>query len=151
MSKRPSWVWTVYFLLYLFFMTANTVYFFDRRSMMSFFYHFLIAYDTRYLIPYTLNAASIIFNAISLLPFYLYLRNGEFLSKPFWRGIFIARLFFDITGRLFEFKFYKSLFYQDTLLGLSAAFLALSFHIPSYIAFYLYAFRRSPSPQDQTH
>lgn len=140
-----NWIWGSAFLIYLFVVTANAIYFFWSDSAMNLYYQILMAYNIYFLVPFCLNALSVILNILTLLPFYLFIRRINFLVPSFWQWLFIFRLAADITGRSYEFQFIKSLFYQDPQTGFSLISVYLLLVLPSYIALYLYAFDREPS------
>jgi len=142
MKIKLHWLWLAYYLCYVSYATGNAAAFFSPQSPSYLYYHFLIAYDLRYMIPYCLNALSVIFTIFTILPLLLRIVKYHVFSTGFWRAMLIARLFFDLFGRSWDYLFFKSLFYQDfyaPLALLSAYFLFL---LPSYMAFYLYAFEK---------
>jgi len=142
MQKSNLWVWKAYFIIYLY-LTADSAYsFFSPASPMFWYYHTLIAANDFFIIPFSLNAASIILNILTLVVLYLFLARRAWLSVKFWAMIFSLRLFCDIFGKSYERKILQAIFHDDPATGWMAVGMLVSLSLPSYIAFYLYAFRR---------
>ena len=141
MLKFQKWTWTGYFLVYALITSGNTSYFFQRDSLINMYYTALIAYDPLFLVSPLLNLISIVLNALSLIPLYLYIKDTCWLSPVVWRVFFAARLAFDLTGRSYELQILKSLYYHDLILVIKMLFPILIFIIPSYAAHFRYAFR----------
>jgi hypothetical protein len=146
MPKKPGWIWKIYFCFYMAIVAMSAAHFFSKESPAHFYYHFLMAYNPYFLIPFSLNALAIILNNLSLVPFYLFIRQKKFLTFPFWRWFFCARLAVDLTGRSYEFTFFKSLFYDDVQYALMILALVVLLHIPSYLALYVYSFQYDDAP-----
>lgn len=140
MKSKPSWIWGIYLSIYIFIVYTNTFRFFSLKSPMPLYYHIAIAFDTSFLFQYCLNALSIMLNALSIIPFFLFITQKQFLSLTFWRYLFIFRLAADIYGRPFEFKFFQSIFFQDRTVAILVLGTSIILIIPSYIALFIHAF-----------
>ena len=142
-----NWIWKLYFFVYLGVVTFNAKYFFSSESPLYLYHHILIGYDILFLVAYCYNALSIVLNILSLVPFYLFIYKKNFLTLHFWRCVFIFKIIFDFAGRPYETLFFRSLFYQSTKVALNALGLFILLHIPAYIAFVLYAFKKEYYPE----
>ena len=140
-KAKLEWAWVVYFILYWLILTIHTTYFFLPESAINLYYHYLIAYDLHFLFIYTLNVLLIIFNALSLIPLYLFICRVDFLTLDFWKTLFLLRLTFDVIGRSYEYQIVKALFHDAPLTALLGICTFVLFYLPSYIALFLYAFR----------
>ena len=140
MKIKLDWLWLVYYLCYVSYAAGNAAAFFSPRSPSFLYYHFLIAYDLRYLVPYCLNVLSVIFTVFTILPLVLRIIKYQVFSAGFWRSMFFARLTFDLIGHSYDYKFVKSLFYQDLYAPLYLLLAVILFLLPSYMAFFIYAF-----------
>lgn len=138
MSKKPSWIWYIYFIIYCGVTAYQIEQFSDSNSKISTYYHILIAYNLSYIIHYLRNALSVILNALAVISFYLFLRQTRWLTNSFWRGFLGFRFLSDMTGRIYEIKTLKSLFYQDIGLGKDITLLVVMLVLPSYIALIKY-------------
>ena len=143
MPKKVNWVWQIYFYVYLTLAVATVGTFFDAESDITFYYHALIGFDRLFFLPYVLNLAAVLFTALTVIPFYCFVFNQQFLSSSFWHLFFILRLSFDLTGHSYEFKAIKSLFYHDPSVALHFIFLVLVLYVPSYIALFLQAAKQN--------
>lgn len=138
---KSEWIWIAYFLIYWLVTTAQIAYFFTPNSALNLYYHYLIAYDLHFLLTYTLNVLVMVFNALSLVPIYLYIYRIEFLTPDFWKTLLILRLTLDLMGRSFEFQVLKAIFQDDPFTAGITVLTFLLFHLPSYMILFLYAFR----------
>jgi len=141
-KKQRSWLWKAYFLFTLLITSGSAIYFFQEKSPINLYYQILIAFDIHYLIPYCFNALSVLLNLTSLLPFYFFVCRNPFLSEKFCQWLLCFRLIFDLTGHSYEFQIIKSLNFQDKAASWAAIAVIVLFSLPSYVANYLYAFRR---------
>lgn len=142
MSKKPSWIWYLYFIIYCAVTAYQIWQFTDIDSNINTYYHILIAYNLSYIIDYLRNALSVILNTLAIVSFYLFLRQSQWLSKSFWQGFLLFRFLSDVTGRIYEIKIIKSLFHQNIVLGKDIMILMALLLLPSYIALIKYAFSR---------
>ena len=62
-------------------------------------------------------------------------------DKRLWRWLFFMRIFTDLSGHSYEWKFIQSYFAQDPSMGLTVLGAFILPKIPSYIAHYQYAFK----------
>ena len=150
-TKKTHWTWKVYFLIYLLIVLVNTIEFFKPLSSMNLYYQYLIAYHTLFIVPYLLNAFSIILNAFALIPFCFFILKNNSLSAQFCRWLFIFRLSLDLAGRSYELQTLKALFHGEARIELGGYVIPIAvlviatliiFSAPSYVALYLYGFRR---------
>jgi hypothetical protein len=142
MRKSSGWIWKAYFIIYLY-LTIGSLYAFFSPSMPAYWYHqILIAYDAVFLVPYFLNAASLFFNALAVVVIYLFIARISILSQRFWAYTFFLRLILEFFGKSYERKIIEALFHDDPATGWLAIGMMVSLALPSYVAYYLYAFKR---------
>ena len=132
--------WTSYLFFYSLMMVMQIVIFFASDSQESLYYHYMISLDARFIFFYMVNAAIIILNLLSLIPIYLYMFRIKFLSRSFWQGFLLIRLFLEIPGRTFEISVIKSLYIQDVNFAYLTALVFFLLHCPSYVAIYRHIF-----------
>lgn len=142
MSKKSNWIWTTYFTLYLFLSGLNLFHFFRPDSPMSIYYHIAMAFDFHFFGVYFLNLTAVIFNALSLVPLYLYIYEIDFLDRRFWGCFLIFRLAFDILGHNYELNFIKSLVYENQTFGIKTLLASVILYLPCYMALFDYSFGR---------
>ena len=132
--------WISYLFFYSLMMALQMVTFFGSDSQESLYYHYMISLDARFIFFYAVNAAIIILNLFSLIPIYLYMFRIRFLSRSFWQGFFLIRLFLEIPGRPFEISVIKSLYIQNANFAYLTALVFCLLHGPSYVAIYRHIF-----------
>ncbi|MCK5580687.1 MAG: hypothetical protein KAJ18_05375 [Candidatus Omnitrophica bacterium] len=142
MKEKTHWSWKIHFIIYLCFASANALYFFIPGSKIQFYYQIQIGFDVFFIIPFCLNAAAIIFDAVSIIPFFLYIQKTCFLRQTFWQWIFYIRFAVNIAGRSYELNILKSIYHQDPQAALYMLATFLLFAGPSYVATGLYAFKK---------
>ena len=144
MRKNGNWIWILHLFFYFIVVILNTTLFFSSDSSVTMYHRILIAIDGGFALGYILNALAVILTVLAIVPFYCYIFKRQVLSQIFWQWFFIARLAADITGRPYEMKILKSMFYHDQRVGLNLALFIFFLFLPSYIALFSYAFKRKP-------
>ena len=139
MKLEPSWMWKIYFLLYLLLTSITMTNFFSTGSQIHRYYHILIGYHIFFLIPYFLNVCSIFLNILACIGFYFFLYKTFVLSKKFWKIIFYLRLVTDLLGRSYEVQFLTTLYFDDIYIFYILIITILLIYIPSYLALYQYS------------
>jgi len=146
MVKKVNWIWALYFLIYFLAILFSASPLLDPTSEIRFYYRVLIAFNPLFLFTFLLNVLAVTLNVISLLPFYGFVFHRNFCSQNFWRYFLVLRLACDVLGHSYEFKFIQSMFYHNVSAGVHLVIVTLIWNIPSYVALYLYAFRRKNNP-----
>jgi hypothetical protein len=108
------------------------------------YYTILIAFDIRYLAFFALNILSLFLDLLAPLIVFLYALNIK-SSVRFWQVLFFVRIFFDLTGHHYDLQLIRSGFYQNTTYGLVCLGIVFLPFLPSYLAHYLYAFKKTQS------
>lgn len=145
MKIQGKIIWGIYFILYFVMTIANIFYFFSPQNQIYWYYQVLMAFDMGFIVPYLLNALSIILNTLSLLPLYGLMTGRAFLRTRFW-GYFLAlRLLMDFFGKSFEFKLLKSYFFENPTTAWASIGMIVAFSLPSYIGIFVYATRLKKS------
>ena len=141
-----------YFFLFFLICVSYLTSLFNPASIQYSFYQILITFNASYLIRFLLCVTSALFNAISLIPLFLFIYNKQFLAPKFWQKLLTLRLIFDLTGHLYEYYTLKSLFhYEDPSLGFYTTLLLVIMLLPSYIIHYQYAYRLSTLKKIEVH
>ncbi len=150
MKKKTGipWLWLAYYFFFVSYATGSVLTFFSPLTGSYYYYHFLIAYNVKYLVPYCLNAGSVLFTVLTLFPLLLHILKYDLFSVDFWRVMFFARLFFDLAGHSYDVLFVKALFYQDLYAPLSLMLGTFLFLLPSYMVLFLFAFARKKGKKD---
>lgn len=143
MSKpKPSWVWHIFFYLFMVSAGTDAIQFFRPDSPQQMYYKILWSFNSWSIFLFLANALAIILNLLAVVPFVCFLENQTFLSRRFWQGHFVARLLLLGCGYSYALKEFQSYHHQQPTLSLSIALTAAILYLPSYIATFLYAFKR---------
>jgi len=139
--KVPGgWIWNTYFLCYILFAGANLFFFFLPQSPVARYYHIALAFNTYFFGTYVLELTSRLLNALCILPLFLYIHRIRFLTPSFWAWFFVLRLAFDLTGHNYEMNLVKSVWHDDSALGVRVILTYVFLSLPSYLALWEYAF-----------
>ena len=142
MVKSAKLRWKIYFFLVTPLMISGLSNLFFPESNVYTYYNVLISFHENYTLTYFLAVASATMSVASLVPLGLFILRIRFLKETFWRGFFFLKILLDLFGHHFEFNFLKSLLHS----GLWQIFLTVAavviIFFPSYLACYIYAFRR---------
>lgn len=106
------------------------------------FYELLISFTPKYIMHYILNIASAIINVICLIPFFLIAFNRTWSPAWIWKWMLVLRLVGDLSGRFFEWQFFKSTFYSGSTTFIWVIMTFILFNLPSYLAHFQYAFKQ---------
>ncbi len=142
MKTSTNFGWKIYLFLYGLLCIGNTLAVISNEEIIYTYYHVLIHFDDKYLLPYYLNVGSATFSLIALIPLILFTFHKKWLNPRVWQIVFGVRLLLDIFGRSYEYNFFISLQHNDLNLAAIAIFLTIAIMVPSYIATFLYAFHR---------
>ena len=141
--SKPSWLWKILFLAYLFSSVTSAVLFFNPASPLQIYYKILVAFHTFFMVAFLLNALTVIFDVLAIFPFYGFVDGKKLLSARTWKCFFVLRSIFFITGHSYASKELLSLLHHDSWAVLSFMNLMAVLYLPSYIATFLYAFSKS--------
>jgi hypothetical protein len=136
-----TWSWLIYgfFLTTIVFRSALEL--FLPNSELVNYYTILIAFEKRYIPWMILNVLSITINLLAPLIVLLYaLRISS--SIKFWQIVLYLRILLDLSGHHYHAQTIKSAFQQETAFGLIIIAFFLIPILPSYIAHFLYVFRK---------
>ena len=134
--------WKIYFFLAVPLWISNLFVLFQPDSSPYTYYNVLITFHENYTLAYFLAIAGAVVNVLTLIPFYLYIFQIQFLPVRLWQWLFVFKVFFDAFGHHYEFNFLKSLLYSNRLYASLSVALILLFILPPYVACYRYAFRQ---------
>ena len=135
-----SWIWKLLFFAYISMALERALELLVPMKKMNLYYHILIAYDARFLLPFCLNALSVILNVLAIVPIYLFITRHHLLSQKFWKLFLFLRLSCDLFGRSYERAQMLALFHQDAHVALEVLALAVAIYLPSYLANFIIAF-----------
>ena len=140
--------WKIYFFLLAPFLVVGLLNLFNPQSPQYVYYNALIAFHENYTLAYFLAVAGAAINLASLLPLGLFILRIRLFKGLFWKGFFFLKILLEIFGHHFELNFLKSLPYTNLwhiLLTVATIFVIF---FPSYLACFLYAFRREIIPAE---
>jgi len=143
MKKLLNWAWKIYFAIYIFLTASNIYAFCSEESPVFWYYQILLAYADLFTIPFILAALSLIFNSLAILPLFLFIERKTLLTARIWKYFFIFRVILDALGKSYENQVLRSLFQDSVLIGGMAVCIMILLVLPSYLANYLYAFKRN--------
>ena len=135
--------WKIYLFIFVPLVVGNVIGVLDPRSAIYSYYHTLISFNAGFTLPYLLNVASALVNFFCLVPIFLFTFRIRLLRPLFWKGLFVTRIAFDLTGHSYEAKFIRSLFYIDFWYALLSIALLTAVIAPSYFACFRYAFQQN--------
>lgn len=142
MFVKRDFVWYLYLAIYLYFVVNKTYHFFAPDSSQNIYYHILAAFDKSFYPVIYFSYFQIILNILSIVPLFCFMFYIHFLAPTFWEILFIMKVIFDILGHTYEINGLVGFYHTSPkicFIVLSASVLP---YVPSYIAFYLYAFKR---------
>lgn len=140
--KKWNWLFYGFFLSYINFGGLKEI--LDPDSAVRSYYTVLIAFNKSYLIFLLLNTLCVVINLFIPLVVCFYALNIR-SSLIFWKTLFIARLLLDLTGHHYDMQFLKSAMHQKTYYFWASMAVFILPILPSYIAHYLYAFKKDPA------
>jgi hypothetical protein len=144
--KRPrKIIWKIYFLIFSTMMAANFLWVIYPEAEPYIFYHILMAWSKYYVIHYSFALLKCTLSLISLIPLFGFSFNRTTRIPTFWQYMLVVRIICDFFGNLYEFMFIKSSYHMVLGYGLTTTGVFLLPLLPSYIAHYLYAFKRESS------
>ena len=132
-----KWPWKIYGVFLTSILTHDLIAVFNQPSSFLTYYTILIGFNKFYLIALALNFIDMLINLICILVVFYYAFDIQNTSK-WWKILFFARIFFDLTGNNYTVQFIKASFYQNLTYGLACLGVFIIPLIPSYIAHYLY-------------
>jgi hypothetical protein len=133
--------WKIYAFLYSLVVLINTAFNLNPDGAAYNYYQLLMILDKAQWLRLILFYFANLMEIISLLPLFLFVFKVRFLSRGFWKLIFLLRIAGWLFGRNFEYGLLKAMLYANpftTLLIVSACALMA---LPSFVGQYLYAFR----------
>ena len=134
------WFWRAYAVLFTFTALAHAYYFFKPNSAPVVYYVMLMGFHKAYAVIFFLNILAVLATLASSVPMLCCAFGIDFRLR-LWQWLFYLRVFTDLAGHHYEWKFLQTIFAYDILYGLLAVASWLIPLIPSYIAHYLYAFK----------
>ena len=136
-----KWPWIIYgcFLTLLVVESLSDLVYPD--SPLRTYYTVLLAFNKNYIISFGLNILNIIINISAPLAVLFYAFNVK-SSTRFWSVLFFIRILFDLIGHHYDLQFIKAAYFQSFPYFLACIGAFTLPVIPSYIAHYLYAFRK---------
>jgi hypothetical protein len=137
--------WKIYAFIYSALVLVNVIFNLHPAGAPYNYYQILIFLDNAHELKLILFYFANLMEMISLLPLFLFVFKGRFLSRDFWKVIFLFRVAGLLGGRNFEYNLIKSLLFANhfTTLLIVSAFVLIA--LPSFAAQYLYAFRKDGS------
>ncbi len=136
-----KWPWKLYGILFTGIVFLNLWDIYSKDSSFLMYYTMLMAFNKRYCLLFILNVLSIIINLISLLVVFFYAFDIK-SSLKFWRIFFLIRVGFDLAGHFYDSQFIKAAFFQSFSYGLACIGAFVLPMLPSYMAHYIYAFKK---------
>ena len=142
MKKPRKIIWKIYAFIFSLMMLANLTWLVYPESEPFVFYHVLIAWTKFYYVHYYLAIFKSSVAILCLIPLFAFAFNQETKAAQFWQWMFLIRFASDLVGNFYEFIFIKSAYHMILGYGLSITGAFLLPLLPSYIAHYLYAFKK---------
>jgi hypothetical protein len=137
-----KWPWYVYGIIITTFEYSGLRDLMTNDSSLRMYYTILMAFDIRYGALFALNTINLFINLLTPLVVLMYAFDIQ-RSLHFWRIFFFLRIFFDLAGNNYSMQLIKSAFYQDFNYGLASVGVFVFPILPSYIAHYLYCFKKN--------
>ncbi|MBI3601738.1 MAG: hypothetical protein HY209_02430 [Candidatus Omnitrophica bacterium] len=136
-----KWPWKIYGIFLTVLIVASLTDMASKDSALRMYYTMLIAFHRGYGVLLVLNIISLIINLLAPLVVFCYAFNVK-SSLKFWQVFFFIRLFFDFIGHYYDSQCIKAAFFQSFLYGVACIGVFIIPILPSYIAHYLYAFKK---------
>ncbi len=142
MKKSRQVIWKLYTFIFSVMALANLTWLLYPESEPFVFYHVLIVWTKFYLMHYYLAIFKSCMAIVCLIPLFAFAFNQEPKSARFWQWMLLIRLASELVGNFYEFIFIKSSYHMVLGYGLSVTGALILPLIPSYVAHYLYAFKK---------
>jgi len=142
MKPKRHWVWKVYFIIILLFVTKEAYHLFTPGSPQFLYYFILRSFNPLFHIVHNTRVIHVLLNIIHCAPLFLYIYRIRFLNAEVWKYLFILRCIFEITSHSYEMNWIVALYHVNPKHLLLVLAILITPHIPSYMACYRYAFRR---------
>jgi len=151
MYKKPSWLWAVFFFLYVFVTFNVTASFFEKNSPSQIYYQVLIGFNTFFVLHYLFNTLALILDIIAIIPFYNYIKpqatviTARYFSSGIWKWLLALRIGLLVVGRSYDFKQIQSIYRDDLLITFILITGMILLYAPSYYANFIFAYRQEKS------
>jgi len=147
MLIRRHWVWELYFVLISLIVLREAVAFFHMESRIHLYFYILYHFNPIFYFQYGINIAQIGMNIFQLLPLVLFIYGIPTKHLKTLQILFWIKIALDLLGNSYEKIQIKAIFYSDPLSALLVVMAAIAIYIPSYMAWYWYAFKLAPNPR----
>lgn len=144
-----NWAWKLYGIFLSTVILNSLKDIFIKDSSFRVFYTILIAFDKRYILFLALNIIDLLINIFAAIVVFYYIFNVK-RSLKLWKALFLLRIGFDLIGHFYDIQFIKAAFFQNLTYGLACIGVLALPMLPSYLAHYKYAFKKSPTLKNQT-
>lgn len=142
MKKRTHWAWKIYFALYSLSALFILLTFLVDESMAQKYYKILMMFNQTYGFLYHLNLANLLIELLCLLPLFLFTFHIRWLPVIVWQILFEARILLFLASHSYELKTLQAFIHADILTAIIAIMMFVACVSPSYVAGFLYAFKR---------
>lgn len=132
MKKNQNWQLELYFLIYAYVITLNSMNFFNLQSDINLYYKILYYYDFSFFSYYAYNLLNVLFSIIHITILGLFIFKQKLPSRDFLFLTFFCRLFFEINGHSFETKQLQSLHQNSPLFCYLTIAIVVIFNLPAY-------------------
>jgi len=134
-------VWKIYFIIVAVSSLLRTIYFFHPSSDINLYFFIITTFNSLFFIDYFLNVTQVILHVLQCIPLYLFIYNKKILTKEHWQILFAVKIIFDLIGNSYPLNQLIAISTQDVFLASIALPWSVAIYIPSYCAFFLYAFQ----------
>ena len=95
-----------------------------------------------YIFYYVEFIMNLIFNVLAVVPLYLYTFKISFGDRRLWKLFLLVKIFFELTGHLYEVNSWKAMLSESWQIGTLAILSFIILRFPAYLACYRYAFEK---------
>lgn len=133
--------WSIYFLIFIFFIVQKTTVFFNPESAQFFYYRVICYFDPRFFTFYFSAFLQILLNALHCIPLFFYITQRRIFKPNIWQYLLILRLIFDITGYSYELNSLLAFYHSNPKISFILVISTVILYLPSYWACYRCAFK----------
>lgn len=143
MNIKHRWVWEIYFVIMLAFAVKGLYTVFSPNSESFLYYFILRSFDPVFYFHYSAYVLQVLLNTVHCLPLFFFIYQIRFGYPGVWKLLFVLRCVFEVIGHAYGMNTLIALYHSRSKYFPLVIVAMTVPHIPSYVACYWYAFRRS--------
>lgn len=148
-TRRFIWLWEVYTAFFMFFIMKRSISLFSPSAKEYYYWEVLISFNSYYLFPLLLESLQLVFMTLTGIALILFLYKKYLFNARFWQYAFILRAILDVCTHKYALNTFHTIHDFGNLYFTLYILFQLVCILPSYLAFFLYAFIEMPKAQKE--